>query len=691
MHGLDLETFLLLLRADLAAWAVLIVVGFGLAVLAWTSWRSRRVLRRCLVVSLAIHAGLVLYGSSVPAVQKALRGGRPEVSDRDHIRRIRVTPIAGSDQAPPLAGQPGGVKEASAGTGLALTESTLSLPDAVIRVEAPPVTALRAREPGPPAPPVAMTSAMPRPDRGVLPVSPVGPRPGTEGPSSAVPPVPSVPSITDAAELDRMTAAALPPSPPAPRPEEPPAIVGAVGTPGRSLRNEVRLRSGRSQAMPSASPPSAGMVASAPIPMEHVTPPPRVSRSIGSELASMGERPAVRTPAEVPRVYRSRVEPDRSARARLAGASAESERAVERALDWLARHQDDDGRWNAAIARYQDGRPVQGDRDFRAHCPVDQVCSGPCAYWEADSALTGLALLAFLGAGYTPTQGRYAETVGHGLDYLLRLQKSDGDLRGPSVVVGMYGHAMATLALCEGYALTGDVRLRQPAERAIGFLVRSRARDDQAWRYQPGEPIGDTSILGWVVMALKSAHEVGLSVPREDSIRQGILGWLDSVASGPGRGQASYQPRERPTPTMTAEAWVCRQFLDVGGPGPASDEAVSVLLDHTTDGGPSNFYYWYYATLALYQHGGEPWSRWNDENRDRIVKLQHTTGHIAGSWDPDGSRYGANGGRIYGTALAALTLEVYYRYLRLQGDPEPGGNVERPPDLAPPRGETGGP
>ncbi len=691
MNGLDLETFLLLVRADLAAWAVLIAVGIGLAVLAWSSWRSRRVLRRCLVVSLAAHLGLFMYGSTVPAVQKVLRGGRPETTDRDHIRRIRVTPIAGSDQVPPLAGLPGGVKEASAGTGLAVTDRVPALPDAALRVDAPPVAALKAKEPGPPAPPVAMSSAMPRPDRGALTPDPVGPRPGTEGPSSVVPPVPSVPSPVDVAELDRMTAASLPPSRSAPKPDESAAIVGAVGTPGRSLRNDVRLRPGRSQATRSAVPSSAGTAPSVPIPLEHVTPAPRSSRTVGSELASMGERPAVRTPAEVPKVYRSRVEPDRAARARLAGASAESERAVERALDWLARHQDDDGRWNAAIARYEDGRAVRGDRDFRAHCPADEVCSGPCAYWEADSALTGLALLAYLGAGYTPTQGRYAETVGHGLDYLIHLQKTDGDLRGPSVVVGMYGHAMATLALCEGYALTGDAKLREPAERAIGFLVRSRARDGQAWRYEPGEPIGDTSILGWVVMALKSAHESGLSVPREDSVRRGILDWLDRVASGPNRGQASYQPRERPTPTMTAEAWVCRQFLDVGGPGPASDEAASVLLDHTTDRGPSNFYYWYYATLALHQHGGEPWSRWNAGNRDRIVKLQHTTGHIAGSWDPDESHYGAKGGRIYGTALAALTLEVYYRYLRLQEDARPGGGVERPPDLAPPRGESGGP
>ncbi len=193
------------------------------------------------------------------------------------------------------------------------------------------------------------------------------------------------------------------------------------------------------------------------------------------------------------------------------------------------------------LARYDDGTAVKGDTDFTAHCPRDEICTGPCAYWEADTALTALALLAYLGAGDTHVQGRYAETVDRGLTYLIGQQKPDGDLRGDSVVVGMYCHAMATLALCEGYALTGDARLRDPAARAVGFLVRSRARDGLAWRYSPGEPVGDTSILGWVVMGLKSAKEVGIPIPGEADVRRGALGWLKQVALGQHHGLASYQ------------------------------------------------------------------------------------------------------------------------------------------------------
>ena len=195
------------------------------------------------------------------------------------------------------------------------------------------------------------------------------------------------------------------------------------------------------------------------------------------------------------------------------GATAASEQAVEEALDWLARHQDADGRWDGATARDEDGTALPGDDDFTVFCPPGQTCFGECAYWEADTALTGLALLTYLGAGYTHQDGKFATTVSKGLDFLLSQQKADGDLRGQSRAVGMYCHAMATLALCEAYALSLEDRLREPAERAVAFLIRGRARDGQAWRYLAGATVGDTSILGWVVMALKSAREVGLRMP----------------------------------------------------------------------------------------------------------------------------------------------------------------------------------
>ena len=422
-------------------------------------------------------------------------------------------------------------------------------------------------------------------------------------------------------------------------------------------------RQSRPNAAPSHTPPRGPVATPGPIALTRVAP---------SGIAHLPENPgmtASRLWTDVPEVYRSRLDPNRTARAKKAGASAASEQAVERALDWLARHQDNDGRWDGATARNDDGTVFQNDDDYTIHCPPGETCFGTCLYWEADTALTGLALLAYLGSGYTHADGKYAETVGKGLSFLVGQQKADGDLRGKSRAVGMYGHAMATLALCEAYALTGDRRLRPPVERAINFLVRSRAQDNLAWRYAPGAPVGDTSILGWVVMALKSGREVGLPIP--NPVQQGILTWLGKVENGPAKGLARYQPWDAVTPTMTAEAWVCRQFLGVGGPGAASTEAAEYLLAHGPKSDPYNLYYWYYGTLAMYQHGGEAWTRWNNQVRDQIVKRQRTSGHIGGSWDPDESKYTApSGGRIYSTALATLTLEVYYRFLRLYEEPQ---------------------
>ena len=336
-----------------------------------------------------------------------------------------------------------------------------------------------------------------------------------------------------------------------------------------------------------------------------------------------------------------------------------------------------------------------GEANFTRHCPRGDVCSGECFYWEADSAMTGLSLLAYLGNGYTHMQagGKYTATVRKGLQYLLSIQKPDGDLRGESVAVGMYCHAMASLALCEAYALSGDERLRAPVERAVAFLVKSRAADGLSWRYQPGASSGDTSILGWVVLVFKSAQEMGISVPQ--TARVGAMGWLNRVAEGEDGGLAVYRPGEGPyggsngyepgrnmTPTMTAEAWVCRQMLGMGGPGPSSDEAAKYLLRHAPDRDSYNLYYWYYGTLAMFQHGGASWERWNGRVRDELVSLQKTSGHEAGSWSPRDSKgkYDIRGGRIYCTAMAALTLEVYYRYQRNPKAAKPALDVAPMPD-----------
>lgn len=666
MNGLDLESFLLLLRADLGTWSLVGIGTLLLGLLVRVSWGSRHVLRKCLALSIVAHAGLALYGSTVPSVFRALRAAGRDPADSAHIRRIRVSPVAASPVSlmSPNTGITGAASKAGAkGPG---TGSPLDFAAGPIRLVDLPSPAGRPA-PGPdelkaPAPgtmvrgPLTVPTATPSADSPSEPLAAIRPKDVTRADPLPIPPI-GRPTPAEVAEL----------VPEVVRPKVTGSRPVADGLP---LLGPVDLRRERAPERLAAGPESrpSAVSSGASLPVPRATPAgDRPAGEVG--LADLSGSSNARNLTEVPSIYKPRLDANRSALAQRAGASGPSEQAVERALDWLARHQDSDGRWDGATARYEDGSAVPGDDDFTAFCPVGQTCFGECAYWEADTALTGLALLTYLGAGYTHKEGKYATAVGNGLDFLLAQQKSDGDLRGSSKAVGMYCHAMATLALCEAYALSLDEKLRDPAERAIAFLVRARARDGMAWRYLPGAQVGDTSILGWVVMALKSAREIGLAIPGHTSIRRGTLAWLDRVATGRDKGLARYQPWEPVTPTMTAEAWVCRQFLGVGGPGASSDEAAASLLKNESDRGESNFYYWYYGTLAMYQHGGEPWSRWNGRLRDRIIGLQRPTGHQAGSWDPDDSMYGARGGRIYCTALAALTLEVYYRYLRLYDEP----------------------
>ena len=84
--------------------------------------------------------------------------------------------------------------------------------------------------------------------------------------------------------------------------------------------------------------------------------------------------------------------------------------------------------------------------------------------------------------------------------------------------------------------------------------------------------------------------------------------------------------------------------------------------------GKRQFYYEYYATLALYQHQGPVWKQWNENMKQAYLASQTKTGDQAGSWDPNLDRnFAKRGGRVTTTAFAILSLEVYYRLLPLYG------------------------
>ena len=376
----------------------------------------------------------------------------------------------------------------------------------------------------------------------------------------------------------------------------------------------------------------------------------------GAAAWQLASSAATATHRELPDSYRSRSVPQRQAMLAAGGGNQFTEAAVQAALQWLAANQDEDGRWDCSLHG--------GGREMKT-LGHDRGGAGA----EADTAITGLAILAYLGAGQTHLDGPQATSVRRGLEFLARSQAADGNLAGNAELFArMYCHGMATLALSEAYGMTGDSGLRPYLERALGYTVRAQHPVTGGWRYQPGDD-GDTSQLGWQLMSLHSAQLAGLPIPA--ATRAGMIRFLNSVTTGPQRGLASYRPRTSPSRTMTAEALVCRMFLGVKQDEAAIREAVAYLLQETPQGGPFNEYYWYYATLALFQLQGDAWEAWNGALQERLLASQETSGTLAGSW-PTNTVWGGYGGRVYTTAMNALCLEVYYRHLPLYASADAG-------------------
>jgi hypothetical protein len=346
---------------------------------------------------------------------------------------------------------------------------------------------------------------------------------------------------------------------------------------------------------------------------------------------------------------------ERSRMVRREGGTVESEKAVEEGLEWIARHQRPDGAWSLDIHPMCKG----------AGCPGEE----PDRF--ADTAATGLALLPLLGAGHTHMKpGRYQKTLERGLFWLVKMQRPSGEIFTTGAEHTLfYSHAIATMALCEAYGLTKDKRLRDPAQKAIYYINHSQNKLDGGWRYYAGQA-GDTSVFGWQVFAMRSAHLAGLEVNR--TVLKRARGFLDRMASDPGGSTYTYLEGRPPSFSMTAEGLVCRQMMGWSREHPALISGTAAIAEHLQMSQERNIYYWYYATQLLHNMKNKDWEQWNKRVRDGLIGLQAIgDGCDRGSWDPlapQEDRWGAAGGRLYTTSLSLLTLEVYYRYLPLYRD-----------------------
>ncbi|TVR10296.1 MAG: hypothetical protein EA401_12295 [Planctomycetota bacterium] len=358
------------------------------------------------------------------------------------------------------------------------------------------------------------------------------------------------------------------------------------------------------------------------------------------------------------------------------GSSRQAEAAVDAALRWFARHQSPNGMWD-----------VTG---YPENCTMSDVKCEPGTRYtgaDGDAAATAYAVLTFLGGGHDhryPNQFR--RTVQNGIDWLVQNQLASGGWGRDR----NYENGICAMALAEAYAMTNDPDLREPTQRAIDHLLARQidaggAYGGLGWDYTTSDARNDSSVSGWVVMALKSAEAGGIDV---GSGMEGARNYLNQAWKASNTVADITDPYTHRSgfpytwdalsgdirrPDRTAIGLCMGVFLGKGQGNiimetMANDVMARALddreADYQIDTWPVNTYYLYYNTLGIFQVGGDRWQRWNAHMRDLLVDSQRRSDDcFDGSWDYDGTRFhGHQVGRLVSTAYAALSLQVYYRY-----------------------------
>jgi hypothetical protein len=327
------------------------------------------------------------------------------------------------------------------------------------------------------------------------------------------------------------------------------------------------------------------------------------------------------------------------------------------ALEWLAYHQEADGHWDTV--KYGSGQ-------------------------KTDTAMTGMALLAFAGAGHSEKVGAYHDNVRRAVAWLKSKQQANGLIfdstdAGAHRGIG-YPHAIATLGLVEAAGMGNIKETRAAAQHAVDYAIeihqQGEGSDKLGWRYG-AKSAGDLSVTGWFVMAMKSAKIAGLHV--DPAAFEGAIKFLDSVEikdaggdSAYGSSHYAYQPgSEHPTSAhrLTAIGALVRQFC-----GWKKEQTQGSVDWFVNKGGVPNWgangesvdlYYWYYGSMCAFQQGGDVWKRWNTGMVKALTENQCKAGDDNGSWPITGD-FSSEWGRVGQTALSVLCLEVYYRYERLK-------------------------
>jgi hypothetical protein len=344
-----------------------------------------------------------------------------------------------------------------------------------------------------------------------------------------------------------------------------------------------------------------------------------------------------------------------------------TEKPARAGLEWLKNHQSPGGYWDCDA--------------FEGMCRKNR-CGGPGAPLY-DPGVTGLSLLAFLGDGETHKTPRYGTVVRNGLKYLKGIQDPEGCFGPRTSNHFTYNHSIASLAMAEAYGLTQSPLFKASAQNGINFVLQCQ-NPYLAWRYGVRPQDNDTSVTGWMVMALKSARGAGLDI--DPAAFDGARAWLDKVTE-PEYGRAGYTARgngpSRPqelmdrfpadkSESLTAVAVLTRIFCGATKEDEYVKKGAELCLKslpvYDEAAGTIDYYYWYYGTLAMFQVGGDHWRKWNESMKKSIIESQRMdkSDDRHGSWDAV-DPWASEGGRVYSTSVNVMCLEVYYRYARVFG------------------------
>lgn len=292
-------------------------------------------------------------------------------------------------------------------------------------------------------------------------------------------------------------------------------------------------------------------------------------------------------------------------------------KAIDAALEYLAKSQLEDGSWQTS---------ARGK------------ATGPMA----------LAGLAFLSEGHQPGRGKYGGVVDKALEYVLASSQTSGLLEYGAPGHAMYSHGFATLFLAEAWGTSKRDDILDKLKKAIGLIVSTQNKEG-GWRYQPRVADADISVTVCQVVALRAAANAGVAVPQETIDK--AVSYLEKCARAD--GGFSYQAGGGSPGFARTGAGLVSLILAGEHDAPEVVKAVEYLKAHRAKDKRFYFYGNYYAAQGMHLLGGEDWEEWYSYISKELVKKQGSDGTWSASEEE----------RIQCTGMAVLILTIPNGYL----------------------------